>query len=219
MYQLRNLINRTSVPTDPQANMNSAEDFLLLLLHAHCVAAAKTILDYNPMDSAIHLADAIVVNYVQLPSATLRSTHNQSPVCKDRVHLYAMDLLSLSLIWHGFHDAIREGDGERILRYWKILVVVFKSSNKHNYAKEGINLLVQYYYRLSDKQRQQLLWSRCLNTRGYQGCNIACDLHMEHLNRRLKTMMRNLGANIKPKSVKLAGRCINAVHHDCVPSI
>ena len=117
MYQLRNLINSTSVPTDPQANMNSAEDFLLLPLHAHCVAAAKTILDYNPMDSATHLADVIVANYVcAAASATLRSTHNQSPVCKDRVHLYAMDLLSLSLIWHGFHDAIREGDGEGILR-------------------------------------------------------------------------------------------------------
>ena len=48
------------------------------------------------------------------------------------------------------YDAIREGDGERILRYWKFLVVVFKSSNKRNYAKEGINLLVQYHYRLSD---------------------------------------------------------------------
>ena len=73
----------------------------------------------NPMDSATHLADVIVANYVcAAASVTLRSTHNQSPVCKDRVHLYAMDLLSLSLIWHGFHDAIREGDGERILRYW-----------------------------------------------------------------------------------------------------
>ena len=28
-------------------------------------------------------------------------------------------------------------------------------------------------------------------------------------------MMRNVGANIKPKSVELAGMCINAVHHVC----
>ena len=121
----------------------------------------------------------------------------------------------LSLLWHGFHDAIREGDGERILRYWKFLVVVFKSSNKRNYAKEGINLLIQYHYRLSDRQRQQLLWSHCVNMRGYQGKNIACDLHMEHLNRRLKTLMRNLGANINLKSVELAGKCISVVHHVC----
>ena len=73
MYQLRNLINRTSVPTDPQANINSAEDFLLLLLHAHCMAAAKTILDYNPMDSAIHLADAIVECYVEVNTQPVSS--------------------------------------------------------------------------------------------------------------------------------------------------
>ena len=37
MYQLRNLIIRTAVPSDPEKNMNSCEDFLLLLLHAHVV--------------------------------------------------------------------------------------------------------------------------------------------------------------------------------------
>ncbi len=40
MYHLQNLIHRTSVPSDPTTNMNSAEDFLLLLLYAHTVAAA-----------------------------------------------------------------------------------------------------------------------------------------------------------------------------------
>ena len=68
MYQLRNLINRTSVPSDPTTNMNAAEDFLLLLLHAHTVAAANAILSYNPTDSATELASYIVVNYVSLPA-------------------------------------------------------------------------------------------------------------------------------------------------------
>ena len=43
MYQLRNLINRTSIPSDPSDNMNAAEDFLLLLLHTHAAAATKVI--------------------------------------------------------------------------------------------------------------------------------------------------------------------------------
>ena len=65
------------------------------------------------------------------------------------------------------------------------------------------------------KQLAQLLWSRCVNTRGYQGTNIPADLHMEHLNRRLRTVLRNQGANITPKSVEKAGRSIGAVHHVC----
>ena len=55
IYQLRNLINRNSVPTDPSSNMNSAEDFLLLLLHAHSVAAANNILDVTQFTSANEL--------------------------------------------------------------------------------------------------------------------------------------------------------------------
>ena len=86
-------------------------------------------------------------------------------------------------------------------------------SNKRNYAKEAVNLLLQYHYLCSDHQHEQLLWSRCINTRGYQGANIPGDLHMEHLNRRLKTAMRNLGANINPRSIERAGKCIATVHH------
>lgn len=38
---------------------------------------------------------------------------------------------------------------------------------------------------------------------------------MEHLNRRLKTVLRNLGANINPKAVEKAGKSISAVQHVC----
>lgn len=222
MFQLRNLISRTSVPSDP-TNMNAAEDFLLLLLHTHCVAAAKTVLAYNPTESVTQLADYIVANFIKLPE--LSSKHDEDPSTReddddqdpedDDVHCYVTELLTLSLLWHGFHDAIKEGDGERILRYWKFLLVIFKSSNKYNYAKESVNLLLQYYYILSERQREQLIWSRCVNTKGYKGANIPCDLYMEHLNRRLKTVLRYLGANINPSSVQKAGKSIGAVHHVC----
>ena len=47
MCQIRNLLHRSAVPIDPQTNMKAAEDFLLLLLHAHTVAAAKELLSYQ----------------------------------------------------------------------------------------------------------------------------------------------------------------------------
>lgn len=136
----------------------------------------------------------------------------RSPSCTDGVHLYAKELLSLSLLWHGFHDSIREGDGERILCYWKLLLVVFKSTNHYNYAKEAVNILLQYYYFFSERMKAQLLWSRCVNTRGYTGVNIPCDLFMEHLNRRLKTILRSMGANA---SIVKAGKALAPVQHVC----
>ena len=67
--------------------------------------------------------------------------------------LYASEVLSLGLLWYGFHDAIKEADGERILNYWKFQLVIFKSTNQHYYAKEATNLLMQYHYNFSERQK------------------------------------------------------------------
>lgn len=211
MYQLRNVINRTMVPPDPEKNMNAAEDFMLLLVHTHVIQAARVLQLKNPTSSAIKLSESIISEFIHLPrlSSTTRSE------CDDGVYMYAKELLTLGLLWHSFHDAIREGDGERILRYWKFLLIVFKSTNHRNYAKESVNVLCQYYYKFSERQKAQLLWSRCVNTRGYAGANIPCDLHMEHLNRRLKTIIRGMGSNISPSRIQKASRSLAAVQRVC----
>ena len=137
--------------------MNSCVDFLLLLLHTHAVAAAKVIQHFNPQGFASQLANAIFVNFIDLPSTC--SGKDNVTTSEDGVFTYAMELLTLCLLWHGFHDAIREGDGERTIRYWKFLFIIFKSSSYHNYANEAVTLLLQYYYIFTPRQRSQL-WSR-----------------------------------------------------------
>lgn len=94
-------------------------------------------------------------------------------------------------------------------------MITFISSNNYNYAKEAVNLLLQYHYILSEREKAQLLWDRSVNTRGIDGANIPCDLFMEHLNRRLKTVIRSMGANMSPNSIKKAGKAIAPVHHVC----
>lgn len=210
MHQLRNLINRTTVPPDPEKNMNSSEDFLLLLLHAYVVEAGRVLQLQNPTNSVMDLAKSIVDKFVRLPNTTPMEE------CDDGVYVYATELLSLALLWHGFHDSTRESDGDRLLRYWKFLYIIFKGAGHRNYAKEAINLLMQYYCTFSERKKAQLLWTRCINTRGYPGVNIPCDLYMEHLNRRLKSVIRSMGANIKPVTIQRAGRAIGSVHRICL---
>ena len=36
---------------------------------------------------------------------------------EDNMFLYAMEVLSLGLIWHGFYDSIKDAHGDRILCY------------------------------------------------------------------------------------------------------
>ena len=139
LFQLRNLLNRSSVPHDPEKHMKASEDFLLVVLHAHAVSAAKMICRLCSVESIEELAKAIVENYTLLPCSGSESE------CLDLINLYAMELLTLALVWHGFHDATKEGDGNRILRYWKFLLVIFKSSKNYNYAKDAVYLLVSVH--------------------------------------------------------------------------
>lgn len=59
LYQLKNIINCTSVPTSPDKNMKAAEDFLLVTVHAHIVAAAYEVLSKNPIVSVFQLSQLV----------------------------------------------------------------------------------------------------------------------------------------------------------------
>ena len=193
--------------------MKAAEDFLLLLLHAHTVAAAKELLSYQLTEaeppSLSFVAKSIINTHLLLPES---STENEEELI-DRVTLYARELLTLSLLWHFFHDATKEGDGDRILLSWKIMFPVLKATKHRNYAKETLLLLLQSNC-FSERMKLQLLWSRCVNTKGRIGTNV--DLHIEHLNRRLKTVLRSMGANVTSDAVVRAGTSLRTVNNICL---
>ena len=90
LYQIRNLLHCTAVPIDPGKNMKAAEDFLLLVLHAHIVAAAKGLLHSESFagssPSPLDLARAIVDTHLLLPTS---SQHLSSDASTDGVTLYA----------------------------------------------------------------------------------------------------------------------------------
>lgn len=52
MHLLHNLIQRSSVLSDPQKNMNASKDFMLLLMHTRVAAAAEALLSINPTNIA-----------------------------------------------------------------------------------------------------------------------------------------------------------------------
>jgi L1 cell adhesion molecule like protein len=134
-----------------------------------------------------------------------------SPATKkddDRVRAYAKEVLSLGLLLMEFTDAVREGDGERIIRCWKYFLLLFKSSERTNYSVEAFNLLLELEYVMTPRMRQQLTWERTINVHGKSGRNISMDLHMEHINRECKQAMGVLGSNINDSSVARIGKSI-----------
>lgn len=118
--------------------MKAAKDFLLVVLHSHVIAAAKAILSDAETRDVVSLAKSIVDSCVNL---TVLSPNYVPNVSTDRVSMYAQEVLTLGLLWHNFHDSIKEGDGDRTLRCWKFNFLAFKAAKRKNYSIEALNLL------------------------------------------------------------------------------
>ena len=112
--------------------------------------------------------------------------------------------MTLCLLWEDFHDATKEGNGDRLMMLWKFMLIVFDAGNRYNYRKEAFILLLQCHYFFSPHKTEQLVYGRFINTHGHIGCNISSDLHLEHLNRLLKRILRNLQSNIQTTIVSFS---------------
>lgn len=101
------------------------------------------------------------------------------------------------------------------LRYGNIMMIISKERSHRNYAKEAALLLVQFHRTSSDRVAAQLMSSRFINNKGRVGCNIPCDLFMEHLNRRLKVIITKMESNVKLSSTSHAANAIGIVEEIC----
>ena len=61
------------------------------------------------------MSEAIVKKFVQIGVHLPTSTSANATSVKDRVFLYATEVLTLGLIWENFHDANKEGDGDQLV--------------------------------------------------------------------------------------------------------
>ena len=177
---------------NPQKNVNAAEDFLEAVLATYIVTAALTIMDTHPdllgnpqpitgpIPSAKQIAKVIVKDFTSLHLLTAAA---DEPQTEDEHVQYTKELITLGLLWYHYRDITREGDGDCFLKLTPVLLRLFKSANRKNYSKEMRLVQLQYHYLMSERMKMQLLYSRYINTHGTQGKNIACDLHMEHLNK------------------------------------
>lgn len=225
LAQLKNLLNRTTVPNIPKKDVHATEDFLKVVTEGHVISAA---LLYFGIEDTSDLPDPVLTELLKkmpqreraaafedvaakiiqphvdftIPSLT-NATQNTT---KDGVRTYAQSLLSLSLLWLEFEDATREGDGPRLMRCWKFLFLLFKDARRKNYAIEAFTLMVLTEAFLSPRQREQLIWSRFINYTGRPGANKAGDLHMEHINRASKAALGNQRSNITPRAVTRVGQ-------------
>lgn len=206
--------------------MNACEDFFLAcamsLLEMSGVGdlSNKSVVSHDAwmMDDTerkkilTDVATQIVEDNVDL-STTFHSNTEDSTTCQqlDGVNVYACETLSLGLPYFEFRDAVKEGDGDCVMRVWKYLLLLFKASKRTNYSIEALTFLAQYYVILPQSLAEQLKWSRFVNVHGTVGHNISCDLHVEHLNRETKTAIKCRGANKSQKAIIRTGKAVGVL--------
>ena len=235
LFQLRNLINRRNVVKDVRTDMNATEDFFETVGVGHIVAATLQFFGMRDISNSPQnqcLKDAVTLPQPEMwsvssawignllhkfVSSSLACPHhpNFSPdTSRDSIYEYACTVLSMAMFVFEFDDAVKEGDGERVYRIWQYLLLQFRASGRIKYSLEALNLHLQRYG-LAPNIAFQLMWSRFVNSKGGKGKNVACDFHMEHLNRSLKMSMLGLGANITENSVSRAAKCLHTVLEVC----
>ena len=167
LLQLRNLLNRSSVPKDPKNNVNATDDFINVALEGHIIAAGMEVMGMSTIndqpDDFPHaqmrlskdrkkqllnnVTEAVVSKFVNL--ALLKEETQESGGSagrrkgkkkkakrklqanegeKDGVQEYAIEFLTMGLLHAEFCDAVKEGDGKRVLRCWKFFLLYFKAS-------------------------------------------------------------------------------------------
>ena len=141
------------------------------------------------------------------------SIHSSAP---DGLFNYACAILNDGLLLLEFRDAIHEGDGIQIMCCWKFLMLYYRHFHHYKYALEGFYTLAQVHILASQRLKNQIMYSRVVNTRGGCGNNLPVDLQMEHFNRILKDAVIGVGANVTEKVIVEASKYINAVHTICV---
>ncbi|XP_019861291.1 PREDICTED: uncharacterized protein LOC109589693 [Amphimedon queenslandica] len=225
MYQIRNLIGRSNVTIKPKHAMNACEDFLILVLRSYITSAAMKVLEITdvnetpsciPPDLWLQKKD---VRKKEMDSILTKIVHkfldvgyNESSAdSADGVFTYVKQLMSMGSLYLEFSDAVKEGDGDRVLRCWRYFLIIFHNAHRKNYAKESIHLLHNYQYLLTPQQAEQMKYNRFVNTSGFPGRNISADLHMEHLNREVKSCIAFLQSNKSEQAIVRIGKAIGTL--------
>ena len=223
-------MNCTNVVKDRKNEFNACDDFFVLIVSCHVIAATLKMLKMEevndtPSQDVIPNAENVWMQPSDQRKGVLDEICHQlvdwfvdfsfsqpsSSNTTDKIEEYGKQLLSIGLFYLEFCDAIREGDGNRVLRCWRYLLPIFLGSHQTNYLGEVMNMLFQQSYALPPRLSAELLWSRFINVHGQPGKNIPADLHMEHLNRLVKEAIKHLGANKTERAIMRIGKAVGTL--------
>jgi len=93
--------------------MKASEDFLRVVLYSYIVVSV-TSCNRNASDDA-EINSKTVVDLVVKKYVRIDLPESCDAISDDSIYNYILDLTGVGMMWPGFHDAIWEGEGERVI--------------------------------------------------------------------------------------------------------
>ncbi|CAB4020327.1 PREDICTED: uncharacterized protein LOC107345372 [Paramuricea clavata] len=120
---------------------------------------------------------------------------------QDTVYNYTHQVLVLLLLRLNHNDAIKLGDGERILRLYKCFCLYFKVSKCPKYAIAALHLQEQVNCLLNPRLARSLTCNRFVNHQGKLDTNFPMNLDVEHDNKAFKADIHSFKGEITVRSI------------------
>ncbi|XP_013382166.1 uncharacterized protein LOC106152931 [Lingula anatina] len=130
---------------------------------------------------------------------------------EDHIFNYGCVFITLGLMLRNSDDAVKEGDGERIISMWKFFLPIWKNEGSTKYALSALELFLTLYGRLTEQAAHRLIWNRTINKKGGKGKRISRDFYIENLNLVLKDSFKHLGVNINEKTAVLESQALYGI--------
>ena len=137
---------------------------------------------------------------------------------QDHLYNYTHQLLILLLLRENHSDAIKLGDGARVLRLYKYFMLFFKVSSCRKYAIAMLHLLAQVNCLLIPRLAHSLVWNPFVNHQGQVDTNHPMDLDVEHDNKYFKNDCHSYRGEFTEKTINRSTERSNQIvmnfHHE-----
>ncbi|XP_064609239.1 uncharacterized protein LOC135473320 [Liolophura sinensis] len=129
----------------------------------------------------------------------------------DGLHNYAVSFMKVALLLREIRDAYKMGDGNRLFRNFKFLLLYFDQSVHFKYRSWVWRMLAYDLGLLLEYERYAYGWNMSVNVVGSIHSCIANDSLVETHVHKVKEMMRAQGTNVSYEAVRQACKCLGMV--------
>ena len=161
-FRNRSRLGRIAVLKEPKKDVNATIDLLEVVVKGHWIACACDVLGIASMDAEITLpaeldkarpkdqlhyiqgiAQKVVDRLTLVESAFERRDAKTTDDSVDKVYNYTRTLCHFGAPIIEFRDAWGEGDGDRVLRCWRLFLPHFRAYGRTKYSLEALRVQIQ----------------------------------------------------------------------------